>query len=205
MFAPRREHAQFCSRACRVAWNREQLGDVIVGWSVLDWSIAAMREATERLTRQRAWDWTRAFEALNDAVWRVTMLDAALVRYRPSAYDDSLECLTAADQVSTEETLAGLRLVRNRVSEPNDLARFVDAGTTEWEPLTGQITTRRWNAVPAREPGSRSKSAQAWELARYRAYQNRLAGMSIGDTFERCTTFLLDTAARTMATTHTDP
>src|SRR6478735_457741 len=150
VFVPRREHAQFCSRACRVAWNREQLGDVPVGPSVLEWAITAMYEATGRLTRMRAWDRTRAFEAIIDAVWRVTMLDAALVRYYPSIYDDTLDRLSAADQVLIEETLTGLRLVRNRVGEADELVWFVDSGTNDWEPVTGQITDRRWEAVPAR-------------------------------------------------------
>jgi hypothetical protein len=163
-----------------------------------------MRDATERLTRPLAWDRTRAFEAINDAVWRVTMLDAALVRYHPSVYDDTLDRLSPADQALTEETLAGLRLVRNRVAEPNDLAQFVDSGTADGQPLAGQITKRRWKTVPARSSGTQSKAAQAWELARYRAYQNCLAGTAIGDAFERCTAFLLATAARAMATAHTE-
>ena len=175
-----------------------------VGSSVLDWSIAALREASGRLTRPGAWDRTRAFEAINDAVWRVTMLDAALVRYHPDVYDDTLDRLGAADQLLIEETLAGLRLVRNRVGEPDDLARFVEAGTQDWGPVTGQITGRRWKAVPPRSAGSRSKSGQAWELARYRAYESRLAGTAIGDTFERCTAFLLDAATRAMAATRAD-
>lgn len=163
-----------------------------------------MYEATGRLTRMRAWDRTRAFEAIIDAVWRVTMLDAALVRYYPSTYDDTLERFSAADQALTEETLAGLRLVRNRVAEPDDLAPFVDSGTTEWGPLTGQITSRQWRAVPARPSGSRSKSALAWEQARYRAYESRLVGTAIGDTFERCTAFLLATATGAMEAAPTD-
>lgn len=171
---------------------------------MLDWSITAMREATGRLHRRRAWDRTRAFEAINDAVWRVTMLDAALVRYYPGVYDETLDRLSAADQVLIEETLTGLRLVRNRVGEADELVWFVDSGTSDWEPVTGQITDRRWEAVPARSPGSRSKSAQAWELARCRAYQNQLAGTAIGDTVDRCTTFLLAAASAAMATTRPD-
>jgi hypothetical protein len=132
------------------------------------------------------------------------MLDAALVRYHPGVYDDSLDGLSSADQALTEETLAGLRLVRNRVGEPDDLIGFVDSGTTDVEPLAWRITGWRWKAVPARSPGSRSKSAQAWDLARYRAYQNCLAGTAIGDTFDCCTTFLLATATRAMAVTPMD-
>jgi hypothetical protein len=204
VFVPRREHAQFCSRPCRVAWNREQLGDVPVGPSVLEWAITAMREATARLGRMRVWDRTRAFEAINDAVWRVTMLDAALVRYHPDVYDDSLDRVSVADQVLIEETLAGLRLVRNRVDEPEGLARFIDSDAGDWAPVTGKLTGRRWQGVPARPSGARSKSALAWEQARYRAYQSRLAGTAIGDTFERCSAFLVTTAGTAIATSHSE-
>lgn len=162
-----------------------------------------MREATERLAGRRAWDRTRAFEAINDAVWRVTMLDAALVRYHPGGYDEALDRLATADRARTEETLAGLRLVRNRVGEPDDLAQFVDA-ETGWGPRAGQITSWRWKAVPALPPRSRSKTGQTWEQARHRAYQNRLAGLTIGDTFDRCTAFLLATAARATTTARPD-
>ena len=155
-----------------------------------------MRDATGRLTQPHAWDRTRAFEAIHDAVWRVTILDAASVRYLSSVYDDSLERLGPADRVSIEETLAGLRLVRNRVSEPDDLAEFVDPGPAGWEPATGPITGRRWKAVSARSPGTLSKAAQAWELERYRSYQARLAGHAIGDAFECCTAFLLAVAGQ---------
>jgi len=163
-----------------------------------------MRDATCKLTRMRTWDRTGAFEAIIDAVWRVTMVDAALVRYYPSVYDDTLERFSAADQALTEETLAGLRLVRNRVRDPDDLTPFVDEGATVWEPPTGRIASRRWRAVPPRSTGSRSTSALAWEQARYRAYQTRVAGAAIGDTFERCSTFLLATASHAMASTPAD-
>src|SRR5690349_15983708 len=107
-FVPRREHARFCSRSCREAWYREQFGDVTVGPSVLDWSVAAVGEATARLARRGVWEHADAFEAIGDAVWRVTMLDAALVRHRPRAYDDALGVLDADERTSIEDTLAGL-------------------------------------------------------------------------------------------------
>ena len=47
-FAPRREHARFCSAECRVAWNDENTSDQKAGMSALDWSIVAMGESTER-------------------------------------------------------------------------------------------------------------------------------------------------------------
>lgn len=172
-----------------------------VGADVLGWSITGMREAIERLTRSRAWDRTRAFEAINDAVWRVTMLDAALVRYRPNVYDDTLDQLNADDRAAVEETLAGLRLVRNRAGEADDLARFVETRTTDRAPYIGQITDSQWKTVPPR-PSSSPTGTQVWEQARYRAYDDRLAGTAIGDTFERCAAFLLTAATRAMATAH---
>src|SRR5579864_7536022 len=48
-FAPRREHARFCSAACRAAWNREHTGDLKVGASALVWAITAMGDTTGRL------------------------------------------------------------------------------------------------------------------------------------------------------------
>ena len=53
MFAPRREHARFCSADCRVAWNRENTGHPEAGASALQWAITAMCDTTERLPRVR--------------------------------------------------------------------------------------------------------------------------------------------------------
>jgi hypothetical protein len=86
-FVPRREHARFCSGRCRVAWNRETLGEPAVEVSALRWSITAMGEAVERLSRDKARDRGRAFAPVADAVWWVTMVDATLVRYYPGRYD----------------------------------------------------------------------------------------------------------------------
>src|SRR5437868_2022470 len=66
-FVPRREHARFCSVGCRAAWNREHMGDLRAGGSALVWSITAMSEASERLSRVRAWDQARAFVVIGEA------------------------------------------------------------------------------------------------------------------------------------------
>jgi hypothetical protein len=162
--------------------------------SVLDWSVAALGEATERLTRWGVWDKTRAYEAISDAVWRVTILDAALVRHRPSAYDKALGMVDTAERASIEQTLAGLRLVRNRIGDSSDLAEFVDATAADSAPVTGRITGWRWMSVPEPQPGSGSQASRAWELARYQAYQNRLVGTAIGDAFARSEQFLVPVA-----------
>ena len=89
-FVPRREHARFCSARCRAAWNREHVGDPKAGASALVWSITAMSDTTDRLTRVRAADRPRAFTVISEAVWWVTMVDATLVRHHPDAYDGVL-------------------------------------------------------------------------------------------------------------------
>jgi len=77
VFVPQREHARFCSADCRAAWNREHMGDPAVDASALAWSLTAMSEAAERLRGVPAWDRPRAFAAIGEAVWWITM-----ARYR---------------------------------------------------------------------------------------------------------------------------
>ena len=55
-FVPRREHARFCSPACRAAWNSEHAGDLNAGPNTLQWSITAMNDTIERLSQVTAWD-----------------------------------------------------------------------------------------------------------------------------------------------------
>ena len=85
LFTPRREHARFCRPRCRVAWNREHSGDPQAEASALESSITAMREAIARLARGQVPDHAQGFAAISEAVWQVTIVDAALVRYHRHA------------------------------------------------------------------------------------------------------------------------
>ena len=60
-----------------------------------------------------------------------------------------------------------------------------------------------WTWKPAPEPalGYLPARGQAWEMARYRAYQAQLAGHTIGETFSRAVTFLTLTGANAASTT----
>src|SRR5438046_3411292 len=127
-FVPRREHARFCSARCRALWNREHMGDLKAGASALGWSITAMSDATERLARVRAADRARAFAVISEAVWWVTIVDATLVRHHLDAYDTVLAGHNPAQRELTEETLAGLRFVRNRIGDEADLDEFIEPG-----------------------------------------------------------------------------
>src|ERR1700733_14077517 len=69
-FVPRREHDRFCSAPCRDAWNRDHAGDLAAGASALVWSVTAMTDATQRLSRVAAADQPRAFIVIGEAVWR---------------------------------------------------------------------------------------------------------------------------------------
>jgi hypothetical protein len=182
-FVPRREHARFCSARCRVAWNREHMGDPAAGASALAWSITAMSDTTGRLSRVRTADRPRAFAAIAEAVWWITMVDATLVRHHPDAYDSVMAGQNPSQRQLVEETLTGLRFIRNRIGDEADLAEFVAAGE-------GRITGWTWKPVPEPALASLPPRGQAWEMTRYRAYQAYLAGHVIGETFGRATEFL---------------
>lgn len=190
VFAPHREHARFCSARCRVAWNREKIGGPPAEVSALQWSITAMSDTTERLPRVRAGDRPRAFALIGEAVWWVTIVDATLVRHHPGAYEAVLAGQTPAERRLIEGTLAGLRFVRNRMGHEVDHVDFIRPEASRPGPGDGRVTAWTWRSVPEPALASLPPRGQAWEMARYRAYQAQLAGHTIGETFERATEFL---------------
>jgi hypothetical protein len=200
-FVPRREHARFCSARCRAAWNREHVGDPAAGASALVWSITAMSDTTDRLTRVRAADRPRAFTVISEAVWWVTMVDATLVRHHPDAYDGVLAGQSPEERQLVEETLAGLRFVRNQIGDEADLAEFIEPGESGHGAQKGRITGWTWRSVPEPALGSLPPRGQAWETTRYQAYQAQFAGHTIGETFARAVAFLKLAAANTPAIT----
>jgi hypothetical protein len=201
-FVPRREHARFCSAPCRAAWNREHMGDVKAGASPLVWAITAMGDTTGRLPRVRTADGPRAFAVIGEAVWWVTIVDATLVRHHPGAYDDALAGQSPAERQLVEETLAGLRFVRNQIGDEADLAEFIEPGKAGHGAGRGHITGWTWRSVTEPPLAPLSPRGQAWEMTRYRAYQAQLAGHTIGETFGRAVAFLKLAAADTPASAH---
>jgi hypothetical protein len=193
-FVPRREHARFCCVRCRAAWNREHLGDPLAESSALLWSVTAMSEATARLPQAGIWDRARAYAAVGEAVWWVTLVDATLVRHHAEVYDAVLAGQPAPQRQLIEGTLAGLRFVRNRVGDDVGLADFIQAAAPGPGAGNGRITGWRWKPVPLPVLASLPPRAQAWEMTRYQAYQAQLAGRTIGKIFRRAATFLTLTA-----------
>jgi hypothetical protein len=203
-FTPRREHARFCSARCRVAWNRaSRTGRPPAEASALQWAITAMTDTTERLPRVTELDQPRAFAVISEAVWWVTIVDGTLVRYHPDAYDRELRRRPEPDRLLIEETLAGLRFVRNQMGQDVDHVDFI-------RPLVGtsgagarRVRDWTWSQLPEPAWASRSPRSQDWEMSRYCAYRSRLAGQPVGKTFRHATAFLK--LAATSATPLAEP
>jgi len=169
--------------------------------NALDWSITAMRDATGRLARVRVRDRPRAFAVISEAVWWVTIVDGTLLRYHPDAYDGVLAGLAPADRRLIEGTFAGLRFVRNRMGHYVDHVDFICPAATRSGDGDG-VTAWRWKSVPEPALGSLPPRGRAWEMTRYRAYEARLAGHTVGEIFARAAAFL--TPATATATLVTD-
>jgi hypothetical protein len=196
-FSPRREHARFCSARCRVAWNRAARSDrAPAEASALQWAITAMRDITARLPRVTDLEQARAFTVISDAVWWVTIVDGTLVRYHPDAYDRELRSRPGPEQTEIEETLAGLRFVRNQMGHDVDHVDFIRPRLMPPGALPGHVRDWTWNEVPEPMCASLSSRGQEWERARYQAYRSQLAGHPVGQTFRRATVFLLRAAAQ---------
>jgi hypothetical protein len=184
-FTPKREHARFCSARCRVTWNREHGGVAAAPAVAIDWSVTAMTEAAWRLAAG-SWDLPRLAAAVGEAVWWVTLVDATLVRYHPRDYEAALASKHIRRR-KTEETLEGLRYVRNQLGRSAGPAEFI-------HPAPDGDGTWTWRPLPDPGLAALAPRARQWELSRYRAYQARLAGRDIARTFARCTEFLTHAA-----------
>jgi hypothetical protein len=188
-FVPRREHARFCSAACRVAWNQVNTGHRAAQVCALDWSLTAMCEATGRLEQLRTADHARGLAAISEAVWWVTLVDATLVRYHPGDYDLVLARLGLDERRAIEDTLGGLRFVRNKMGQDLDPADFASPAAGQ-HPRQDQVSLWVWRAVAEPGCGSAAERGQQWELARHQSFETQLTGHRVGETFDSAAAFL---------------
>jgi hypothetical protein len=166
-----------------MAWNDEHAGVAAAPAAAIDWSVAAMTEAARCLSRSGTWDLPRIAEAVGDAVWWVTLVDATLVRYHPRNYQGALADRNARRR-ETEQTLEGLRYVRNQLGRSVDPAELIS-------PAVGDLGAGwTWRPLPPPDLAGLRPRARRWELSRYRAYQAQLAGHDIAATFTWCAEFL---------------
>jgi hypothetical protein len=167
-----------------MAWNDEHAGVTRAPSAAIDWSVAAMSEAARRLSSPGSWDLPRLADAVADAVWWVTLVDATLVRYHPQNYENTLGSRSARRR-ETEQTLEGLRYVRNQLGRSVDPADLITPAATE-----GGLPAWTWRSLPEPDISGLGSRARRWELSRYRAYQARLAGQDVTVAFAWCAEFL---------------
>lgn len=172
----------------------------MVGYSALEWSVPAMRDAIRRLIVAGGADQATAFVLVSDAVWAVTIVDAAMVRYHPNVYDRVLGSATSTERRLIEESLAGLRYVRNQMRDPAAFAKFVDLANAEDAAGRAAASVWTWRSVTGRPQAHRLPPAETWQETRYGAYAVRLAGHAVGEVFERAQAFLDRTAAEAVVT-----
>jgi hypothetical protein len=198
LFAPLREHARFCSARCRIAWNRQNRGVPGTGNGVLDWSVTAMRDSTERLLRASSLDRADGYAVITEAVWWCTMVEATLLRYHPDRRAAVLARRAPADRQAIESTFAGLRFVRNRMGSKADHDDFLEAPASLSGSGAVRIADWTWKQVPDPDLRQLPLHAKQWELTRHQAYQVQLAGRRIGGTFGLAASFLRETAERSL-------
>jgi len=166
-----------------MAWNDEHVGLAAAPAAAIDWSVAAMTEAATCLSRSGTWDLPRLAEAVGDAVWWVTLVDATLVRYHPRNYQGALAGRSARRR-ETEQTLEGLRYVRNQLGKSVDPADLISPAAGDSAPGW------TWRSLPQPDLADLGPRARRWELSRYRSYQAQLAGHDVTATFTWCAEFL---------------
>ncbi len=116
--------------------------------AALDWSMLAMHEATDRVNKIPASDLSRAFAAIGEAVWWITIVSDTLRHADTAKYNYALELTTP----NPTDTILGLRSVRNRIGHEVDL---VDLS------FTGPMKQRSWTAGKV----ATSSTPSAWSRA----------------------------------------
>ena len=153
-----------------------------------------MADATDRLANVTAADRPRAFAVVSEAVWWVTIVDSTLVRYHAEAYD--LVLSQASGRMCIEETLSGLRFVRNQIGQGVDQADFIQPTAPNPDGEADCVGDWTWSPQPEPSCASLSVQGRSWEISRYQAYQARLAGRAVRQTFRDAASFLMMAADR---------
>ena len=198
IFAPRREHVRFCSPRCRVGWNRDHSTDAAAEERALEWSLTGMRQAIGRLTADRPAAQPDAPGVIAEAVWWVTIIDARLIRQYLGIYDAVLAIHGSSRRPMIEGTLAGLRFVRNQMSEDLREAGFIESPEPA-EECDSVLGTWQWAHLTEPDLPPSPAHGQPWELTRYQAYEQWLARTSVGLVFQRAAGFLKLAASRARA------
>jgi hypothetical protein len=153
--------------------------------TALDWSMKALNDATDRVNKIAASDLPRAFAAIGEAVWWVTIVNDGLRHNYRAAYEQAAT-LTSPDPAGT---LNGLRSVRNRIGHKVDLVDYIQpVASREWS-ADGRVTAWAWQPVAPPEQGDRSGAQHRRDAELHRAYERELASKNIWQPFMLATGF----------------
>ena len=153
--------------------------------TALEWSVTAMNDATDRINKIPATDLPRAFAAIGEAVWWITIVNDTLRHNHRGAHDQAA-VLTAPDPT---DTINGLRSVRNRVGHKVDLVDFLEPLASRAWSADGRITAWAWKAVMPPERGDRGTRDHRRDLELHQAYERTLVGQNIWQPFMLATGF----------------
>ena len=123
------------------------------GEDALAWSVAAMSEALRRIGDASGADVPQAVAAAIEAVWWVTVVDAAITRHCPAAYRGALTALDPAARRAVERSVAGLRFIRGQLGYSADPGDFIQP--TPGAPGCGLDLAVRSPALPSARHGAR--------------------------------------------------
>jgi hypothetical protein len=204
-------------------WHRDHGEGPVAGDAVLHWSMPLMRNAIRALTTTGL-ELSAGYAAISDPVWAVTIVDAAIIRRHPGLYDEMLAAQPRRTRRALEDSLAGLRYVRNHIPNHLAVANFASPRCGGYDPAhrtgpgnksrpsaaaptqqtpTGQVPTGQtlsgvmgwqWLSAPPPDLSDQQGNAQPWEIHRYQAYHARLAGRPVGECLGPIETFLLQVA-----------
>jgi len=151
----------------------------------LAWSLTAMSEALRRLAAASAADVPQAVAAATEAVWWVTLADAAMIRGHPGAYGAALAALDPAARRAVEGSFAGFRFIRGQLGYHADPGDFIQPQAA---PGGGSAPPSAWAWAPLPPPPPHRGAAR--EASPYREYRAYLAGRPLGQALGRAAGFL---------------
>jgi hypothetical protein len=149
----------------------------------LAWPVAAMSGALRRFTAAGAGDIPQAVAAAAEAVWWITVVNAAVNRHHPAAYSQALAALDPAPRRAVERSLAGLRFIRSQLSTCADPADFIQPPPS---PGARPATAWTWNEVSPPHP----QRGKARDVSPYREYRAQLAGRPVAAALGQASGFL---------------
>ncbi len=151
----------------------------------LHWSMQAALAATDRVNRISSLDLPKAFAAIGEAVWWITIVNDSLKHSHKDDYATAVGLTTP----SPSETLDGMRSVRNRIGHEVDLMDFVYPAATRESSPNGRITAWAWRSVAAPNRGQRAEKQHTRDLKLHNAYEAVLAGQNVIQAFTSATGF----------------